>query len=186
MVSYQSHAHINTVPSFAKISEQIFDYTSNITICWKTLLTSRMNCSKTKIAFKKENPDYLSSLRCNKRVFTGIITLNKLVLYFVMSFCQNTSSIIERVRNSRSEMLSSRTVLEHSKVLLCPSLVTPPADGNKEFLCWSTQVELYRIRIFGLESDRILCIFKGTGLDQISNFQFQTGSGSENLAQAIQ
>ena len=54
------------------------------------------------------------------------IILIKFAMYFVVLFCQNASSVIERVRNSGFEKLSSRTVLEHPEVLLCPSLDTSP------------------------------------------------------------
>ena len=47
-------------------------------------------------------------------------------MHFVVLFCQNASSSIERVRNSGFEKLGKvelSGVIEHSKVLLCPSLV---------------------------------------------------------------
>ena len=129
-------AHVNNVPSFAKISEQIFDYTRNITICWKMLLTSRVNCPKTKLL--AEGKIQITWVHCAviNMFCTGIITLSltKLVMYFVMSFCQNASSFIERVRNSIFEMLSSRTAPEHPKVLLCPSIALSrscPAQTRK-------------------------------------------------------
>ena len=50
--------------------------------------------------------------------------MNKFVMYFVMLFCQNASSFIERVRNSGFEKLSSRAVLELPEVLLCPFLIS--------------------------------------------------------------
>ena len=45
-------------------------------------------------------------------------------------------------------------------------------------------LDVYRIRILGLKSDRNMRFLKETELDQASIFDFQTGSGSgsENIA----
>ena len=122
-VSLQLHVHSNTAPSFAKIGDQIFNYTNNIGISWKTLLISRLNCT-AKLKLRWKGNIQITWIRCSviNMSCNGIVILNKFVMCLVVIFCQNTSSLIERVRNSGFGKLSSGTVLEDPKVRLCPSL----------------------------------------------------------------